>query len=50
VSVGSEGAIFIWKMPKDVVDAKAEQELPTIQKPKSMSILTVDDAGKNLKK
>ena len=25
-------------MPSDVVDAKAEQELPTIQKPKSIYI------------
>lgn len=30
VSVGAEGGIFIWKMPEEVSNAKAEQELPTI--------------------
>lgn len=28
------GAIFLWKMPEEVVSAKAENELPTITKDK----------------
>ncbi|KAL4465728.1 hypothetical protein ABPG72_015129 [Tetrahymena utriculariae] len=34
VSVGAEGAIFIWKMPEEVVHARADNELPTISKEK----------------
>lgn len=30
VSVGTEGAIFIWKMPEEVVNAKVDKELPTV--------------------
>lgn len=30
MSVGSEGAIFIWKMPEEVVNAKVDKELPTV--------------------
>uniref|UniRef100_A0A7S3J1C9 Cilia- and flagella-associated protein 52 n=1 Tax=Euplotes harpa TaxID=151035 RepID=A0A7S3J1C9_9SPIT len=29
VSVGSEGAIFIWETPKDVLEAKADKDMPT---------------------
>jgi WD40 repeat protein len=32
VSVGSEGAIFFWDMPKDVLGDKVEPELPTLTK------------------
>lgn len=35
VSVGSEGAIFMWKMPEKVLNAKADNELPTISKEKA---------------
>lgn len=35
ISVGSEGAIFIWNMPEEVVNARAENELPTISKEKA---------------
>ena len=28
VSVGSEGAIFIWHTPQDVLEAKADSEMP----------------------
>lgn len=35
VSVGSEGAIFMWKMPEAVIYAKADNELPTISKEKA---------------
>ncbi|CAD8109148.1 unnamed protein product [Paramecium sonneborni] len=31
ISVGAEGAIFIWKMPESVINSKAQQELPTVQ-------------------
>lgn len=34
VSVGSEGAIFIWKMPAEVTHARADNELPTVSKEK----------------
>jgi len=34
VSVGTEGAIFIWNTPIDVQHAKPESELPTITKEK----------------
>lgn len=34
MSVGSEGAIFIWNTPVDVQRAKPESELPTITKEK----------------
>jgi len=34
VSVGSEGAIFIWQMPEEVIHARADNELPTISKEK----------------
>jgi cilia- and flagella-associated protein 52 len=30
--VGAEGAIFIWKMPEEIIQAKADNELPTISK------------------
>lgn len=29
VSVGSEGAIFIWENPKEVQEARADNEMPT---------------------
>lgn len=29
VSVGSEGAIFIWDNPKEVQEAKADNDMPT---------------------
>lgn len=32
VSVGAEGAIFLWNTPMDVFKAKPESELPTISK------------------
>lgn len=35
ISVGSEGAIFMWKMPESVLNAKADNELPTISKEKA---------------
>lgn len=35
MSVGSEGAIFMWKMPEEVVFARADNELPTISKEKA---------------
>jgi len=28
VSVGSEGAVFIWKTPEDVINSKANYDLP----------------------
>ena len=31
VSVGSEGAIFIWKTPEEVLNAKADQDLPQVE-------------------
>lgn len=34
VSVGAEGAIFIWSMPDEVVNARADNQLPTISKTK----------------
>lgn len=34
VSVGNEGAIFMWKMPEDVVNARADRDLPTVSKEK----------------
>lgn len=34
VSVGAEGAIFLWKMPDEVTYARADNELPTISKEK----------------
>jgi hypothetical protein len=37
VSVGAEGAIFIWNTPIDVQNAKPESELPTVSKEKVKS-------------
>ncbi|CAD8070532.1 unnamed protein product [Paramecium sonneborni] len=37
ISVGAEGAIFIWKMPESVINAKAQLELPTVQNVKKQS-------------
>jgi len=33
--VGSDGAIFIWKTPAEIVRTKADIELPTISKEKA---------------
>jgi len=33
--VGSEGAIFMWKMPEEVVNARADNELPTLSREKA---------------
>jgi len=30
VSVGTEGAIFIWETPEEVLNAKADQDMPTM--------------------
>mmetsp|Transcript_52386 Transcript_52386/g.60172 ORF Transcript_52386/g.60172 Transcript_52386/m.60172 type:complete len:666 (-) Transcript_52386:64-2061(-) len=32
VSVGEEGAIFIWKTPEEVIEARADKDLPTMTK------------------
>jgi len=34
ISVGSEGAIFFWRMPNDILNDKVEPELPTLTKEK----------------
>ena len=30
--MGEEGAIFIWKTPEEVVEARADKDLPTLTK------------------
>jgi len=36
LSVGDEGAIFIWRTPEEVVNARADNELPTVNKPQEL--------------
>ena len=32
MTVGSEGAIFLWDMPENIVKDRVEAELPTLSK------------------
>ena len=50
VSVGEEGAIFMWKMPNEVVNARADNELPTISKEKANDPLDYDRNSQGSKK
>jgi len=34
VSVGTDGSMFIWQLPKEVVEAKQESDLPTLNEKK----------------
>ena len=34
VSVGAEGSILVWKLPKEVVEAKQESDMPTLKEAK----------------
>lgn len=32
ISVGTDGAVFLWRTPENVLNARAENELPTVSK------------------
>lgn len=48
VSVGAEGAIFMWKMPNDILNARADNELPTISKEKAVDPLKDDKSNRSV--
>jgi len=33
--VGAEGSILVWQLPKEVVDAKQESDMPTLKEEKA---------------
>ena len=47
VTVGSEGAIFLWDMPESIVKDRVEPELPTLTKPEKVEEKSVKGSVKS---
>lgn len=48
--MGEEGAIFIWKTPEEVVEARADKDLPTLTKDQVSELPEKSESGAQLTK